>query len=81
MEEHIEKERTHIYKQASSIPDLEATMQEEMNFFLKNVTLVLVPLPKVPKTVHCKWVYITNFPIYGSLDKFKTRLVSQVFST
>jgi hypothetical protein len=40
----------------------------------------LVPLPKGRKIVRCKWVYITNYASYGSVELKKARLVPKGFS-
>jgi hypothetical protein len=40
----------------------------------------IVPLPKGRKLVICKWVYITKYASYGSVERHKAWLVSKGFS-
>jgi hypothetical protein len=80
MEYHIETTNHQAYNKASDLHEWEVVMKEEINFLLKNATWDRVPLPKCRKIVCCKWVYQTNVSIYGSMDNFKSHLVSKYFS-
>eukprot|EP00253_Pinus_taeda_P023566 PITA_23566 len=66
--------------EASGYPDWDAAMNEEYHSLLGNDTWDLVPLPKGPKLVRCKWVYRTKYGLDGKVDKHKARLVAKVFS-
>ena len=44
-----------------------------------NDTWDLVPLTKGRKLIKCKWVYITKYAPYGSVERLKVRLVAKGF--
>jgi hypothetical protein len=45
-----------------------------------NATWELVTLPKEKKTIRCKWVYKVKHNAYGSMSKYKTRLVAKGYA-
>jgi hypothetical protein len=51
-----------------------------MNALIKNQTWDLVPKPKEVKPITCKWVYKIKRKTYGSVDRYKVRLVGRGFS-
>jgi hypothetical protein len=69
-----------IFAKDSSHPYWNATMNEEYHSLMENDTWDIVPLPRGRKLVRCKWVYRTNYASYGSVERYKDRLVSKVFS-
>ena len=50
-------------------------MDEEMSMIKKNKTWELADLPKSKKIIGVKWVFRTKLNAYGSIKKYKTRLV------
>jgi hypothetical protein len=68
------------FAEASGHPYWDTTMNEEYRSLMENDTWDLVPLPKGRKLVICKWVYITKYASYGSVERHKARLVAKGFS-
>jgi hypothetical protein len=68
------------FAEASGHPDWDTTMNEEYRSLMANDTWDLVPLPKGRKLVRCKWVYITKYASYGSVERHKAWLDAKVFS-
>ena len=68
------------FAEASGNLDWDVAMDEEYRSLMANDTWDLVPLPKGRKLVICKWVYITKYASYGSVERLKARLVSKGFS-
>lgn len=56
------------------------TVKEEIDALMKNETWDLVPKPKDPQHVSCKWVYRLKRKADGSIDRYKERLVARGFS-
>jgi hypothetical protein len=54
-------------------------MQEDYNFFLKNQTWDLLPLPFRRKIFSCRWVYRTKSIIDGQISRYKSKLVAKGF--
>lgn len=54
-------------------------MQDEFDALIKNNTWTLVPTTVDMNIVGNKWVFRTKFHSYGSLQKYKTRLVAKGF--
>ena len=50
-----------------------------MKSLISNRTWKLVDLPPSCKTIGCKWVLRKNLKPYGSIYKFKARLVAKCF--
>ena len=55
-------------------------MNTEYNDLMRNNTWTLVSPPVDARIVGCRWVYKTKYKQDGSLDRFKARLVAQVFT-
>ena len=55
-------------------------MNEEYNSIMRNKTwdLVELPIDKVP--IGSKWLFKSKLKAYGSIDKFKERLVAKAYS-
>ena len=70
----------YTYQEASLDPRWKTTMQEYFNSLQDNETWELVPLPSKRKLVQCKWVYRTKLDLDGSDIKYKSRLISKLFS-
>ncbi len=45
-----------------------------------NVIWELVPLPKDKKRIGCKWLYKAKHNANGSVNKYKTRLVTKGYA-
>ena len=60
---------------ALQIPELEASMEEEINMINKNNTWVLVPRPPDKEGLGTKWVFKIKLNLDGTLNKYKSRLV------
>lgn len=50
-------------------------MREEMNALKRNKTYDVVDLTKRKKTAKCKWVFLLNYKVDGSLKRYKVRVV------
>lgn len=50
-------------------------MREEMNTLKRNKTYDVVDLTKRKKTAKCKWVFLLNYKVDGSLKRYKVRVV------
>ena len=63
------------YEEAIKDQKWKKTMDEEMSMIKKNKTWELADLPKNKKIIGVKWVFRTKLNAYGSINKYKTRLV------
>jgi hypothetical protein len=55
-------------------------MEEELKTMSTNKVWHLVEIPRVAKTVGCKWVYKIKYNYKGKIERFKARLVAKVFT-
>jgi hypothetical protein len=55
-------------------------MDEEMAALDANATWELVALPKDKKAIGCKWVYKVKHNAHGSVNRYKTRLVTKGYA-
>jgi len=55
-------------------------MELEIEALDKNNTWELVPLPNGKKSVGCKWLYSIKYKADGSIERYKSRLVSKGFT-
>ena len=55
-------------------------MKEELDALHKNNTYDLVDLPSEKSVVGCKWVYKIKTCSYGTIDRYKARLVARGFT-
>nr|GEX59598.1 copia protein [Tanacetum cinerariifolium] len=55
-------------------------MQEELNQFIANDILELVPLPKSQSVIGTKWVFINKLDENGIISRNKARLVAQGYN-
>ena len=53
---------------------------EEMTTLQKNQTWMLVSLPEGKSKVGCKWVFSIKHKAYGSVERYKTRLVAKGYT-
>ncbi|KAG8473962.1 hypothetical protein CXB51_033910 [Gossypium anomalum] len=53
---------------------------EEIKALEDNGTWKISKLPTGKKTVGCKWIFTTKFKPYGSIDRYKARLVARGFT-
>ena len=61
-------------------PKWKVAMVEEMKALQKNDTWELVELPKVKKTIGCKWLFTMKHKVDGSVERFKARLVAKGYT-
>ena len=54
-------------------------MNEEYRALMKNSTWELVPIPPNKKIVGSKWIFKVKKNSYGSITRYKARLVAQGF--
>ena len=54
-------------------------VSSEMDSILNNKTWFLTDLPHGCKTLRCKWIFRKKLRIYGTIEKFKVRLVAKGF--
>jgi hypothetical protein len=52
-------------------------MEDEINMIVKNETWELVKKSKEKDMVKLKWIYKTKTNLYGSVQKYKARLVAK----
>ncbi|CAL2227819.1 unnamed protein product [Prunus armeniaca] len=83
----LSESRMHFVKQLAEIPvpnsvtealedsKWKEAMNEEMRALQKNGTWELVPLPHGKKTVGYRWIYAVKLKAYGSIERYKARLV------
>jgi hypothetical protein len=55
-------------------------MDEKMVALDVHATWELVALPKDKKAIGCKWVYKVKHNTYGSMSKYKARLVAKAYA-
>lgn len=55
-------------------------MTEEYNFTMKNETWKFTEFPKNKVPIGCKWLYKSNFNVDGSINKYKSRLITKGYS-
>ena len=70
----------HSFKAASTIPEWQSAMREELDALHAQGTWDLVPLPPAKNLVGCKWVYRIKKNADGSIARHKARLVAKGFS-
>ena len=54
-------------------------MFEEMEASWKNDMWDVVKLPREKKIVRCKWVFVVKSKAYGTIERYKVRLVLKGF--
>lgn len=70
-------------KEAMSSPESEKwkdAMEKELRSIEANEVWELVELPKLKKTIGCKWVYKRKVDADGSVERYKARLVAKGYS-
>jgi len=61
-------------------PKWKEAIMEEMKALIGNHTWDIVESPKDKKIVGCKWVFTIKYKSYGSIDRYKARLVAQGYN-
>lgn len=67
------------YHQACKYDNWRKSLQEELQALTKNDTLDCVKSLRSMRTIPCKWIYKTKRNAYGSVSKFKVRLMAKEF--
>ena len=70
------------YSKAISSPDTlfwKESIKAELDSILKNKTWELVDLPSRAKPIDCKWIFKIKYLSYGSIEKYKSRLIAKAF--
>jgi histone deacetylase 1/2 len=70
----------HSFKAASTIPEWQSAMREEIDALHAQGTWDLVSLPPTKNLVGCKWVYRIKKHVDGSIARYKARLVAKGFN-
>ena len=73
---HLEPKSTKV---ALTNPSWQTTMHVEYDSLIKNGTWTLVDLPSSRTVIGCKWVFRVKENPYGSINKYKARLVAKWF--
>ncbi|KAI3748828.1 hypothetical protein L6452_12207 [Arctium lappa] len=68
------------YKEASSNPDWQKAMDEELQALDKAQTWEFVPLPPGKSPIGSKWVFKIKTKSDGSIDRYKAHLVAKGFN-
>ncbi|KAI3678432.1 hypothetical protein L6452_37724 [Arctium lappa] len=68
------------YKEASSNPDWQKAMDEELHALDKAQTWESIPLPPGKSPIGSKWVFKIKTKSDGSIDRYKARLVAKGFN-
>ena len=66
------------FNEAMSTPEApmwKEAVNSEIESIMKNHTWELVDLPPGSKPLRCKWIFKSKMKTYGSIDKYKDRLV------
>ena len=67
-------------QEALADPRWKAAMNEEMKSLQKNETWELVDRPPGKKPVGCRWVYTMKHKAYGTIERFKVRMVAKGYT-
>ena len=67
-------------QEALADPRWKAAMNEEMKSLQKNETWELVECPSGKEPIGCRWSYIVKYKAYGSIERFKARLVVEGYT-
>ncbi|KAL8132396.1 hypothetical protein AgCh_008045 [Apium graveolens] len=79
IEDEVPKEPK-TFEEAIETSEWNNAMQDEIVALEQNQTLELVPKPKDVKPISSKWVYKIKRNAYGTIERYKARLVARGFS-
>jgi hypothetical protein len=65
------------YEEASKSEHWVTALDSELEALAKNCTWKLVELPSHTKPIGCKWVYKVKHKAYGTVERYKARLVAK----
>jgi hypothetical protein len=68
------------YEEAADKKEWKDSMIEEYQSIIKNDVWDVVPRPRDKSVVSSKWIYKIKHSVYGSIEKYKARLVARGFS-
>ena len=66
--------------QASSVPEWQEAMAEEIRALENNRTWSIVQLPSRHHTIGCKWLFKVKLKADGSVERYKARLVAKGYT-
>ncbi|XP_057965405.1 uncharacterized mitochondrial protein AtMg00820-like [Malania oleifera] len=67
-------------QEALGDPRWKEAMNEEMKSLQKNSTWEVIELPEGKKLDGCRWVFIVKYKAYGTIERFKARLVTKGYT-
>jgi hypothetical protein len=67
------------YQEASGILEWQLAMIDELAALERTGTWDIVPLPSHVVPITCKWVFKVKIKSYGSIERYKARLVARGF--
>ncbi|KAL0340282.1 UNVERIFIED_CONTAM: Retrovirus-related Pol polyprotein from transposon RE1 [Sesamum radiatum] len=69
-----------FFSEAMQYEEWRDAMRTEIEALEWNKTWQLTPVPVDKRAIGCKWVYKTKLRVYGSVERYKARLLAKGFN-